>query len=336
VLLSREQASIAEIQLAQSQAQLINTRKLVDAGSLPELNAAELEAQVARDSSNVITAKGTITQNLLSLKAYLGIEADQPFDIDSPKADAIPLLAIAELQPDIVYQSALANQPQQRYNDFKMKAAEKLENVARADLKPTISAFGSLGSGYANYFNIKQYKTIVTTGPTGLKADAGGGVLYDVIGPNYIQVPDGKFKSKAFFTQLSDNFRQSIGLNISVPIFNGWSLRNNYERSKIVIKDWGYQKMIADQKLKQDIYTAYNNAVVALEKFNAGKKSLETAERSYTFAKKRYDIGLSNTIELITNQNNLFTQKLQYALNQFDYVFKMKVLEFYRGQGLKF
>jgi len=42
------------------------------------------------------------------------------------------------------------------------------------------------------------------------------------------------------------------------------------------------------------------------------------------------------TLELITNQNNLLRAKLEYSLNQFDYVFKMKVLEFYKGMGLKF
>ncbi|MBK7433705.1 MAG: TolC family protein [Chitinophagaceae bacterium] len=74
---------------------------------------------------------------------------------------------------------------------------------------------------------------------------------------------------------------------------------------------------------------------MALEKFNASKKTVEAAERTYSFAKKRYDVGMLSTFELITNQNNLFRAKLEYALNQFDYVFKMKVLEFYKGQGLK-
>jgi outer membrane protein len=76
--------------------------------------------------------------------------------------------------------------------------------------------------------------------------------------------------------------------------------------------------------------------MVALEKLNAGKKTLETAERTLYFAQKRYDVGMMGTFELITNQNNVFTAKLQNALNQYDYVFKMKVLEFYKGQGLKF
>lgn len=75
--------------------------------------------------------------------------------------------------------------------------------------------------------------------------------------------------------------------------------------------------------------------MVALEKFNAGKKSMETAERTYSFAQKRYEVGMMSTFELITNQNNVFRTRLENALNQYDYVFKMKVLEFYKGQGIK-
>ena len=71
------------------------------------------------------------------------------------------------------------------------------------------------------------------------------------------------------------------------------------------------------------------------EKFNAGTKAVETTERTLYFAQKRYEVGMLTTFELITNQNNLFRAKLENALNQFDYVFKMKVLEFYKGQGLK-
>jgi outer membrane protein len=302
ILLGMEQEKIAGVQLQQSQAQLSNTRKLVDAGALPELNAAELEAQVARDSSTVITAKGAVIQNTLSLKAYMAVDAAAPFEIETPPIDKIPVEKIADLQPASVYTLAMANMPQQKLNDFRIKAAQKNSAVARAGLYPTISIFGSLGSGYASYFN----------------------------------VPNGFPKSDPFFPQLNQNFRQSVGLNLSVPIFNGYNARTIYERSKVTIRNQQLQKELDDQTLKQDIYQAYNAAMIALEKYNAGKKAVETAERTLNYAQKRYEVGMMSTFELITNQNNLFTAKLQNALNQYDYVFKMKVLEFYRGQGLKF
>ncbi len=332
ILLSTEQAKIAGVQLQQSQAQLSNTRKLVDAGSLPELNASELEAQVARDSATLISAGGAVVQNILNLKAYMAIDAAEPFEVDTPPVDMIPVEKIGDLQPDAVYALAIANMPQQRVNDFKLKAVKKISEAARGNMYPTISAFGSLSS---NFINSKSpvYELTGTYSSNALSPQVViGGTAYKVTSPDYIV--NGK-KGTPFFTQLNNNFRQSIGLSINVPIFSGGSLRTAYEKSKVNIKNQELQVQLDDQKLKQDIYQAYNAAKVALEKFNASKKSMQTAERSFSFSQKRYDVGLLSTFELITNQNNLFRAKLEYALDQFDYVFKMKVLEFYKGQGLK-
>ncbi|MEP7237113.1 MAG: TolC family protein [Ferruginibacter sp.] len=329
ILLGKEQEKIAGIQLQQSQAQLSNTRKLVDAGNLPELNASELEAQVARDSSNIITAKGAVIQNILSLKAYMAIDAATPFEIETPPVDKIPVEKIADLQPEAVYTSAMANMPQQKYNDYKIKAAQKTSAAAKGSLYPTISIYGSLGSGYNS-------RATEVTGVTFPNKNIGqvivGGTTYNVFTP----YPDYTSDKQQFFSQLNQNFRQSVGLSISIPFFNGYSARTNYLKSKIAIQNQQLQKQLDDQTLKQNIYQAYNAAVVALEKLNAGKKGMETAERTLYFAQKRYDVGMTGTFELITNQNNLFTAKLQNALNQYDYIFKMKVLEFYKGQGLKF
>ena len=334
ILLSMEQQEIASVQLQQSKAQYANTRKLVDAGNLPELNAAELEAQVARDSSNVITAKGSVSQNILSLKALMAIDAATPFEIETPPVDKIPVEKIADLQPEAVYVSALANLPQQRYNELKLKAAKKSSAAAKGAMYPTLSAFGSLNSGYNNQTFETIGFNIITVPVVKIGTVSVGGNPYDVNSLGFSSTPI-RGKSQ-FFPQLSDNFRKSVGLSLSVPIFNGSSVRTAWQKSKLNIVSLELQKDGDNQKTKQDIYQAYNAAVVALEKYNAGKKAVETAERSYYYAQKRYEVGLTATFELITNQNNLFTVKLQNALNQYDYVFKMKVLEFYKGQGLKF
>jgi len=332
ILLGMEQEKIAGIQLAQSQAQLVNTRKLVDAGSLPELNAAELEAQVARDSATVITAKGGVIQNKLSLKAFMALDAAAPFEIETPPVDRIPVEKIADLQPEYVYTVAMANMPQQRFNDYKIKAAQKTSAAAKGNLYPSISAFGGLSS---RYINSKRpvYALTGTYSNNPLSPQVViGGTTYKVSSADYIQTGE---QGTPFFTQLNQNFSQSIGLTLNVPIFNGYTARTNYNRSKINIRNQQLQKEADDQKLKQDIYQAYNAAIIALEKYNAGKKAMETAERSYYFAQKRFEVGMMSTFELITNQNNLFSTRLQNALNHYDYVFKMKVLEFYKGMGLK-
>jgi outer membrane protein len=336
ILLNMEQEKIASVQLQQSKTQLEITRKQVRAGALPELNAAELEAQVARDSANVITAKGNVQQGMLTLKATLNVDAGLPFEIETPAVDKIPLEDMASLQPELVYNIALQGQPLQQFNNVKQQAAEKIRKAAWGAMRPSISAFGGLNSNYI-YFRTPIYERVVNGfSPTGLVVNNGGTQL-DVLQPNFTTTNKVAryITPNSLFRQLGENFGQNIGISLNVPIFNGGSLRTAYQRSKLALKNWDLIKEQDNQKLKQDIYLAYNAAVVAMEKFNAGKKSVETAERSYLFAQKRYNVGMLSTLELITNQNNLFREKLQYILNQFDYVFKMKVLEFYRGQGLK-
>ena len=332
ILLAREQENIAQIQLKQTQAQLGNTLKLVKAGSLPELNAAELEAQAALDSANYINAKGNTVQSVLLLKANMNIDAADSFEVAVPPVELIPIEKIADLQPDAVYALAIKNLPLQRVNEFKLRAALRASAAARGAMYPTFSAFGGLSS---NFINIKNpvYLPTGTFSSTVLSPQVNiNGNTYKINSPDYTIVGH---KGTPFFQQINNNFRQQIGLGISVPIFNSGQLRTNFERSKLDIRTAQLQQDADNQKTKQDIYQAYNAATVALEKFNASRKSVAASQRTLDFAQKRYAVGMLGTFELITQQNNFFRAKLQEVLNQYDFVFKIKVLEFYRGQGMK-
>ncbi|HWJ25760.1 MAG TPA: TolC family protein, partial [Flavisolibacter sp.] len=165
VLLNREQVNITKVQMQQTAAQLSNTQKQVNAGAVPELNATQLEAQLATDSANVASAKGAEVQSLLNLKALLNIDAGTPFDIATPPVDRIPLEPIAELQPEPVYQLALQNLPQQRVNQLRLLAAQKNADAAKGAVYPSLSAGFSLQTNYSNAknnFNILRYNTVGT------------------------------------------------------------------------------------------------------------------------------------------------------------------------------
>jgi len=336
VLLARDQEQIAEVQVKQSTSQLEIVKKQVAAGALPELNQVEIEAQLATDSSNLITATGNVAQAKYVLKSYMNLDVAAPFEIEEPSADQIPLEPIAELQPENVYALALANLPQQKVNDYNLKAAQKNLLAEKGLLYPSISAYGNLSSNYG-YFRTPTYAKIPNGyGSSGLVVSDGSGGFIDVQQPLFTNGgKNGYITSDPLGTQFSNNFGQALGISISVPIFNGWQAKANYQRAKLNIKTLEYQVLADNQTLKQDIYQAYNAATVALEKFNSSQKSVDAAQKSYDFATKRYNIGMLTTLELITDQNNLFQAKLQYVSNQFDYVFKMKVLEFYKGQGIK-
>jgi len=160
--------------------------------------------------------------------------------------------------------------------------------------------------------------------------------------PVYAQFPTATRVSQPFgrvFTdyweQFNNNFRQQIGFQLSIPLFNGNSVRTNYEKAKLNVKTANLNKQSDLLLLKQAIYDAYFNAVASLEKFEANKKAVTTAERSFDLASKRYNIGLLNSIDYLTNQNNMFTARINRLLSQYDYVFRMKVLEYYKGLGVK-
>ena len=260
----------------------------------------------------------------------MNLDAARPFEIELPTADQIPVENIADLQPDAVYALAIKNLPQQRVNIFKLRAAIKASDASRGAMHPTLSAFGGLSS---NFINTKTpvYSPTGTYSPSLSQVNVGGSI-YNVNTPNFIIASK---QGTPFFTQIDNNFRQQAGLSLSVPIFSAGQLHTNYRRSKLDIRNAELQQDLDNQTIKQDIYQAYNAATVALEKYNASQKSVIASQRTLDFSKKRYDVGMLGTFELITQQNNLFRAKLQAVLNQYDYVFKMKVLEFYKGQGLK-
>jgi outer membrane protein len=329
ILMTREQVNVARVQVQQTSEQLTNTRKRVEAGSLPELNSAELEAQLARDSSALVTAIGSVEQLLLQMKALLNLDAATPFDIVVPPVGLIPIQTLGELQPEAVYASAMANLPQQKVNDLRLKAAQKNIASAKGNMYPSFSAFGSLSTNYVN-ITIPQY----TAGPYQSTPNVVnvGGTDYFVSAPTFVQVGE---RTIPVGTQFRNNFGQSIGIGLSIPIFNGRMARSGWDRSKLQYRQLELTKEQDDMTLKQDIYTAYNDAVTALQKYNANLKTVETSEKALNFALKRYELALLSTFELITSQNNLQRAKIDLLSAQFDYVFKMKLLEFYKGQGLK-
>ncbi len=330
ILLAREQIVLARSKVAQTKSQLESTRKQVEAGKIPELNAVNLESVLASDSSSLISAETSARQSLLQMKALLNMDAAALFDIVTPPVDLIPVESLGDLQPDVVYNLAMSNMPQQKEDALKVQAAKKSVEVARGSMYPSFSLFVSFGSTYNTKAREIKSKTQVFS-PIG--AVTVSGTPYQVFPLSPFEVYT--FGSMTYFGQLNKNFRQSVGISASVPIFNGSNLRTAWQRSKLTVRQSELQQEQNSFTLKQDIYKAYDDAVASVQKFNANKKIVESSLKAYDFASKRYELGLLSTYDLITTQTTLQQAKSQLLYSQYDYVFKMKLLEFYKGQGLK-
>ena len=331
VLLTNQTAEASLLQLHLSQNQLGLTQKQVSAGTLPELNAAELESQVAQDSSTYITARSNVVQAILTLKAYMDLDASVPFDVDTPPVDQIPIEQLADLQPDAVYVLALTYQPLQKMDALQIQSASQTVRATKGAMFPVVSLFGNLSSYYLNTPVLKQ--TLVGSAFDTIGKVVGSGTPVTTALP--VPVYSVSQIKQGYFTQLNNAFAQQVGLNVSIPILNNGVLRTNYAKSKLNLRNQELQRDQDNLTLKNNIYQAYTLAVAALQKFNAQKITLAATQKSYDFAQKRYNVGMLNTIDLLTNQNNYFNAKVNLLADQFDYVFKMKVLEYYKGLGIK-
>ena len=298
ILSAIEQTEIAKIQILQTKEQLTATAKRVEVGLLPELNLLELETQLANDSSSYITAISNVQQSKLNMMALLNLDAAKPFEIVAQPVDQIKLQTFADLQPDYVFNVASQNMPNVKAATLRVKAAEKNSLVAKASYYPTLSFGYNLTSNFSN--QSKNWGTVWN----------------------------------GWNTQVSNNFGQNVGFQMSIPIFNGNQSKINYQQSKLNLSSVMLQADNTHLKLKQDIYSAYTNAIVAYNKLNAVQKALNAAEKTYQFATKRYELGLLGTIELLNNQNNYLKAKVNFKTAQYEYVFRIKLLEFYKGEAL--
>jgi outer membrane protein len=334
-LLSLEQSKVNEVQLKQSQLQFQNTQKLVEAGSLPPINALELEAQVARDSATLIQSQAQYEINKLTLKGLLNLPADESFEIAAPPVELIPVDNILELTPAGVYEQAIRSQPQIKGNNLRLQAAEKAYLSSKGRMMPTISMFGGLQTNFNNTFT-QNYISGTSEQNTGyyIKSPVQQPVfgLVPVIAQRQLDMAT---IWNGYGNQLRNQLGKSLGFSVQVPLFNGWQSKAQVQRSKLDIESSKLAITRDTLQLKQDVYNAFQEALGSFQIYLAREKQVQTAERSFELANRRYELGVMQTIEWQTIQNNLTRAKIDKLVSQYDYVFKMKVLEFYKGQGLR-
>jgi outer membrane protein len=304
ILLNNEQVHISELQVKLTTSQLENTKKLVIAGSVPESNQADLESKLASDSVTLVTAQNQVIVSTLQMKAYLNLGFEVPYVPQIPeKIGDIPLPRLDEVDPEMVYSAAMSTNPLIKADELLIKSMERSYASSKGQLYPKLTTSFNLNTNYSNSF---KYLPVGSTDP----------------------------KTIPFSDQVNNNRYQAIGLSLNIPILNGWQARTNVQKAKLNITNQELTRDQDNQKLRQDIYTAHANAVAAIQKFSAASKGVTASQRAYDFATKRFDLGLMNTIDYITTQSNLFKAQIDKVSAQYDYIFKMKLLEFYRDQKI--
>lgn len=326
VLMAREQVNIARGQLDLDLQQYQQTRSFVKAGKLPELNAVQLEAKVSGDSATLIGAETEARIALLQLQVLLNLPNENNFDIDMPsETQWANQLQWDQLEPEAIYNTALVRQHRMKAQEHQIESAEKTVLIAKAARYPSLSAFANLGTNYSS--NVKDITGQTYLGEESLGTLNIGGTPYAVTRPTY----EYTFKTRSIVTQYGNNLRTNAGIGLSVPIFNGWATQTNIEKAELGLQSQRIQQESNRQKLKQDIYTAYEQARAAKQRWLAMQHAEASAQQALNYALKRYDVGLISTYDYTNTQNAYYTARINALSALYDMVFKRKVLDYYMG-----
>jgi len=329
VVLAKEQVGVSQQQVAVSKARLNQVRNFAQAGVVPDLDVAQLQAQVSGDSANLIIALSDYEAAKLDMKALLNLDIAMPFEVQTPDMSSIGSPDIAGVTPEQVYTLAAANFGSVRSSDYRLKAAKRRYAAAKGAMLPQLGINAQLGTSYTNIT-----RDVIVDGYNNTTVD---NTFVDVDGnryPVYQNVPRYSTTTTPFANQFNNNFRQLIALTLTVPVFNGWLGQYNVRTAKVNVQAQQLNKEYADITLRQNVYKAYNDARNAMQKFTAAQTAVAAARTAFDYAQQRYGVGLMTTVEYLSVQNTLYAANGRLLAAQYDMVLRLKIIDYYSGKDL--
>jgi outer membrane protein len=325
VLFNKENLKVQNEQLGINKKQLTRSQELVDAGTIPRGDLLDIKATLASDNQNVITAENTLLISKLSLSQLLQLNDFENFDVEDGTEiqDENNILAQTPLS---IYDKAKENRTELKIAQTNLEIAEKNVAIAKGNFMPTLQGFYNFSSRVAYADRVVGVEPN-TANPTSIVGFVEG-TNQNVLQPNFSPITG---KADPFFDQFSNNKGQSFGAQLSIPIFNGFSARNNVERSKVSLEK---SKIALEQQsldLQRNVYTAFADAKGALKSHESALVALESRQASYSYSKEKFDVGLMNSFDLNQSQTLLSNAQSEVLRSKYDYIFKIKILEFYFG-----
>lgn len=327
ILFNKEQLKVQKSQLEVSTQELERTNELVEAGVLPRGDLLELKATFASQEQQMVAIENTILLSKISLAQTLLIDDYQNFDVQDVAFD-VPLQTILSESPKAIIEKAKETRYDLKIAQTNVELAQYDLKLAKGNLQPTLSGF----YGYNTRASYSDRLIGVETNPDGTNTPIGfvEGTGQTVLSPNFntrriVAGPD------AVFNQFSLNDGHSFGLNLRVPILNGFSVKNSIKRNSINLERSKNQLELATLDLETKVYQALNDAKGALKAYEAALKTLEAREEAFNYSRERYNIGLLNSFDFSQSQVRFEQAQSDVVRTKYDYIFKLKVLEFYFG-----
>jgi outer membrane protein len=320
ILLNKELVRVAEEQLKLTTEQLVTTQNRITAGSLPDVAIYDVEAQRARNQSDIINARNQVILAELNLKNLLQIPDNETFEVAVPDVTNIPMDLVDSTKVDDIVKYAYGTQPSIKAADARLSSSIANYRISQGGFSPTLSAFAQIGSNFSDN----------NTRATSYKKDS---AFFNGIFLGLQDVPD-KTEITPLRIQFDNSLRKVVGLSLNIPLSAKGQNFTNVQLSKIQTQVQQLEVQNKKTQLRQTINEAFANAKAAAESFVSNKRSFEAADRSYDANKKRYEIGLLNQYDFERSRISLITAESQMLQSKYTYIFRKKVLDFYQGKQI--
>lgn len=323
---ARQQIANAQNNLNNTKLQLERVEIQFAAGVGNEGSVLGLKAQKANDEVALTNAENQALAALTSLKLLLRIPADKPFDVELPQTE---FLSFNDYSTGIqtLYDSALARRPDVAAAELREQASNYRLKSAKGRYYPTLSVGGSLSSVYSS-----SAKEVTGSSLAGYQS------IGRVQGSNeVVEVPQIAYTLQTidFSRQLKNNFGQSLGFNLSVPIFNKFSTQTSVKLAGIDAELSRINAERARQNLYNEITTAYNAFQSAYSRFEAAKISHAAQKTNLDYLQKRFDAGAGTFTDLQLARSTESTAMNTLVSARFEYIFRKLVLDYYMGKKLE-
>ena len=302
ILFNKENLKVQKEQLANNEKQLIRSQELVNAGVVPRGDLSDIKATVANNSQAIVTAENALLISKLSLAQLLQFKDFADFDIADEdyvqKENAILLQT-----PSTIYQKAKEERVELKIAKTNLDIAEKDVKIAKGAYQPSLQGYYSFSTraGYSD-------RVIGFNGSTPILAPA---------------LP--------VFEQFDNNKGHSFGLQLNIPILNGFSVKNNVELSKITLERSKLAFSQQELDLERNIFTAFTDAKGAVKANESAITALEARQEAFNYAKEKFEVGMMNAFDFNQSETLLANAKSEVIRTKYDYIFRIKVLEYYFG-----
>lgn len=301
--------------------QLKRIKSLNEEGQGNPADYTDIFGQIANDDSAIADTENNLKASKLELIRLLNIDSDIIVSprrlVDEPTA--------YQFSATEVFEESLKNLATFKAGELRIKAAEKDIQVSKSLYVPEVSFFAQLNTNFsslATLFNESGTQIVETNQFVNINGDNFSVFSEET---NFIA------ENIPYQEQLTNNLNSNIGVALRIPIFNGFKAKNTVALQKIVLEEQKVEYQQIFNELKQAIKEAHNDMQAAHNKYLIFEKQVQAYLKSFRVNEIRFNNGVSNIIEYIISKNNLDNSKINLANARYEYIFRTKILDYYRG-----